>query len=85
MDRMKNEKWMICDRTRDLCVMYNGERYIEVPFTKEKLMENIEVRDEFDTLWKGFLESVTIPDRVNYKLQLNNMPKRYRKFMKEMY
>lgn len=83
-DRMKNEKWIICDRTRNKAIIYNGKDYMEVPFPKDKIVAADNTGINFDKLWKGFLNSITIQDRINYKLQLNNMPKRYRAFMKEM-
>ena len=79
-DRMKNERWVINDKNRGKAVVYNGEIYKEVDF------EGFEMdfdNEGFETLWKKFLETVTIRERINFKLQSGNMPKRYRRFMTE--
>ncbi len=82
-DRMKNEKWIIHDKTRNKAVIYDLEKYFEVPFIGRDKDSILLEDDRFEKLWKEFLESVTISERTNYRLQLNNMPKRYRKYMTE--
>jgi probable DNA metabolism protein len=39
--------------------------------------------DEYQDLWKIFFENIAIKERINPKLQRNNLPLRFRKDMTE--
>ena len=82
-DRMKNEKWIIHDTRRMRAAVYNTKELIQVPFEGRDL-ENMKQADEgFEMMWCEFLKALTIRERINYSLQNNNMPKRYRRYMTE--
>lgn len=40
-------------------------------------------RDDYEAMWREYLNRLTIPERRNLFLQRGNLPKKYRKFMTE--
>ncbi len=84
--RLKNEKWIIEDEKRGKLSLYDGTNYLIVDstdFDKSKIISTID-EEEFATLWKGFINAVTIKERTNKRCQMNFMPKKYWKYMLEM-
>jgi len=54
-------------------------------FKDGKLNEKLMAEDEkqFQELWKGYFNSMTIKERINPKLHRQNLPKRYWKYLTE--
>lgn len=50
---------------------------------EEKLMELDRTKEEYSDLWKVFFDSIAVKERENIKLQNNNLPVKYRKYMTE--
>lgn len=82
-DRLKNEKWIIHDTKRKSAAVYNTKELIQVPFEGKDLESMKHMDDSFEMMWCEFLKALTIKERINYSLQNNNLPKRYRKYMTE--
>lgn len=85
-DRLGGEKWIIHDLKRETAIMYYSDRFEYVSLSRDyslKILENS--NDDFiETLWKTYFKSVTIENRINKKLQLKHIPKRYWKNLTEM-
>jgi len=76
-DRFPSEQFLIFDKTHKHAFVYhNGEKslipleHLELPKAKTK-------EEEIRTLWKQFYRTIAIEGRINLKLRMNNMPKRY--------
>ena len=81
--RLSNESWLICDVKRKKVCLYCERLYIflvdELPCL---LLSNEEYN--FNRLWQTFYDSIAIKERKNLRCQMNNMPKRYWRFLVEM-
>jgi len=82
-DRFPNEQFLIYDETHKYALIYqNGEctirqlEHFEVP----KACEN---EEKYRKLWIRFYDTIAIESRINPKLRINNMPKRYWKHLTE--
>lgn len=89
--RFPCEKWAIYDSKRKSAVIYNGKEssYIQEFELNRELAENIDgmISEEeavYQKLWKGYFKNIAIKERENRKLQMQFMPKKYWKFLKEM-
>ena len=50
---------------------------------EEKIRELDETKEEYSELWRVFFDSIAIKERENKKLQIENLPIKYRKNMTE--
>ena len=51
----------------------------------EELELSVSASEElWQKLWKRFVDSIAIKERINPRLQMQMLPKRFRKYMKEM-
>lgn len=86
-DRFPLENFIIYDENHFSYLIHPRRRPWMIVTDEEGCWEIPEVysgeESEWQKLWKGFKESVTIQERQNLKLQQSNMPLRYRKEMKE--
>lgn len=86
-DRLSGERLMIWDRSRNLAgISLPGKGQALVYLTEEQseLLERLkEEQLPTEELWKTFVESISIRERENKKLQQTNLPLRYRKDMTE--
>lgn len=88
-DRLPMEHWVIHDVERDEVWIHRaGEDwlYIRHPdFRQDPQMMLSSSEYAFTEWWKTFTESVAILERRNPKLQMQMLPKRYWKYMPEMF
>lgn len=88
-DRLPMENWVIHDVERDEVWIHRaGEDwlYIRHPdFRQDPQMMLSSSEYAFTEWWKTFTESVAILERRNPKLQMQMLPKRYWKYMPEMF
>ncbi len=88
-DRLPNEKFMIYDESRKLATFHipgNSWVLAQVPELEQKTLEEIPAyEDEYRALWKIFFEHIAIKERINPKLQRNNLPLRFRDDMTEFH
>lgn len=79
--RFQDQPWIIHDRRRAVCALYNGEEVIfasEVPDFVSKDSD-----EEYEELWKKYFTSIAIESRKNPRLQRSHMPRRYWKHLPE--
>lgn len=85
-DRMKNENFVIYDRTHKAALIYKKgfqwELYQNMDLEKEKL-KYAQCEEHIKALWKTFFHTITIEERANQKLQSQLIPLKFRKFMTE--
>ena len=91
-DRFADQQWIIYDLKRKYGLYYNLEKtevvyFDNLPINKlsGKLHEDLLAEDELDFQgsWKQYLQSITIKERKNLKLQRQHMPKRFWKYLTE--
>jgi len=89
-DRFPRERFLIYDENRKIASLHVPEHswiIISVPDLNSNDVDTNEnlsfVEDEYRDLWKIFFQNIAIKDRVNPKLQRNNLPLRFRKDMTE--
>ncbi len=86
-DRLPNERFVIFDSNRDICSLHlPGKPWIIAEFPDmDSTGYDVIVDDEYENLWKIFFSSIAIKERINPKLQRNNLPIRFRKDMNEFH
>lgn len=94
-DRFGDQSWLIYDAKRHYGCYYDGKTVIritfesedEIPFSLEDGKLNADVLSDndqlFQELWRTYFKAVCIKERMNPKKQLNDMPRRYWKYMTE--
>ncbi len=86
-DRFPRENWVIYDRTHaEFLVHPAGKRWVLVQggeLDQEVTGQITEVQREYEKLWKGFFQTISIQERENLKCQQTHMPVRYRKSVTE--
>lgn len=81
--RFPSQLFMIFDRKRHICVLHpKGFKWTICPY--DPSMDDISRFDsQFENLWQRYFKILSIPERVNPKLQKGIMPKRYWKYLIE--
>lgn len=94
-DRFRDQTWLIFDVKRMYGYYYDQNEVTRITFTDDttlpfdlvsgKLNEDILSEDDqlFQNLWKTYFKAICIRERINPKKQLNDMPRRYWKYMTE--
>lgn len=85
-DRLSMEKFVIYDKGRNACslyIPYKSWMIVDTPKMDLFYNKKTEDIDEYEELWKIFFDSIAIKERINPKLQRNNLPLRFRKDMTE--
>lgn len=86
-DRYADQQWIIYDLKRKYGIFYNQEEvtYIHLEIDKKRRktdwMDTSEM--EFQQLWQNYFKSVNIQSRINTKLHVQHVPKRYWKYLTE--
>ena len=76
-DRFPGEQFMIYDKSHKCTFVYqDGERSL-ISLEDLELPEVGEEEEAYRKLWKRFYSTIAIEGRINLKLRMNNMPKRY--------
>lgn len=81
-ERLKNFKWIIHDKKREKLSIYDTKT---VKFLNRTDL-NTSFSDEeslYQNLWKCYFKIMAIEERKNLKLQQQNMPKKYWKYLTE--
>ena len=88
-DRFPLENWAIWDKTHHAFLVHKARQNWGIVWSEElnrggaeKLSQN---EAEYEKLWQGFFESISIKERENPHLQRTNLPVRYRREMPEFY
>ncbi len=86
-DRLPGERFLIYDGNRKLAALHvpNTPWIIaEVPeIDQDRIREVSEYEDRYKDMWITFFDHIAIKERVNPKLQRNNLPMRFRDDMTE--
>ena len=83
-DRFPLTPFIIRDVKRGLSAVYNGQVTItEMPL--ENIPKISDDEEEYQKLWRQFIDSVNIKERKNPKCQRTMMPKKYWRYMLETY
>lgn len=87
VDRFPRERFLIYDENRKLATFHiPGNPWIlaQVPEIDQEGLDRISfIEDDYRDLWKIFFHNIAIKERINLKLQRNNLPLRFRKDMTE--
>ena len=94
-DRFNDQPWLIYDAKRHYGYHYDGQQVIRITFEDEtavpfnlsngKLDESVLSSDDqlLQNLWRTYFKAICIRERLNPRKQLNDMPRRYWKYMTE--
>ena len=95
-DRFRDQPWLIYDARRHYGYYFDGsDKPVRVTFEDEsavpfsladgKLNEEVMSSDDrlFQDLWRTYFKAICIRERINPRKQLNDMPRRYWKYMTE--
>jgi len=82
-DRFPSEQFLIYDESHKYAIVHqNGEGTI-IPLENLELPEACAKEETYRALWKRFYDTIAIEGRINPKLRMGNMPKRYWKHLTE--
>lgn len=87
-DRFSCERWVIADTVHRTILLHGVNRHAvyatmsEADFEQLQLMYSAE-EENWQKLWKLFVDTIAIKERVNPDLQRQMLPLRFRKYMKE--
>lgn len=82
-ERLSCQPFIIHDKKRNLCAVFDGRELImtdEAPVIPDG---RTGTEDAYSALWKAFFKSVAIRERKNPRLQMQFVPKKYRKNLTE--
>ena len=95
-DRFRDQPWLIYDAKRHYGYYYDGEAdAMHITFTDETVLpfnladgklneESLSSDDHLlQDLWRTYFKAICIRERLNPRKQLNDMPRRYWKYMTE--
>lgn len=84
-DRYADQRWMIYDKVRNYGIYYDLER-VETVWMEIDKQDGIwdEAEGDYQALWQTYYKGANIASRVNRKLLLQHMPKRYWKYLPEL-
>ena len=87
VDRLPREKFAIIDGNRNTCALHLPQKpWVLVDVVDSDSLDEYHKQDGFDEyedLWKIFFDNIAIKERINPKLQRNNIPLRFRDDMVE--
>lgn len=81
--RLSDQFWIIHDTKRNFAAVYNTSKCVFTDLPAELQYQSAKTDDQFEELWKNYFNSICIKDRVNPKLQKQNMPQKYWKYLVE--
>ena len=94
-DRFNDQPWLIYDAKRHYGFYYDGQTAIRITFEDEasvpfnlsdgKLNEDVLSSDDqlLQNLWRTYFKAICIKEHMNPRKQLQDMPRRYWKYMTE--
>lgn len=86
-NRLPLENWMICDKTHQMFLVHEARKQWILVHDSKVDMEKIEqyscAENEYQILWKSFVESLAIKERKNLGLQRQHAPIYRRTYMVE--
>lgn len=82
-DRMNSFNWIIHDTGRNIFAVYNKKECVIGHSLPGQLPKLVDIDADFEGLWRSYAVHATIEERLNLKLQMNFMPKKYWHFLTE--
>ena len=83
VERMTSYNWIIHDTIRNVFAVYNKKECIIGHSVPANLPVLTDIEADFEDLWRSYTVHVAIKERLNLKLQMNFMPKKYWHFLTE--
>lgn len=91
-DRYADQKWAIYDEKRQYGYFYDLEKLEKISLNDDLIINNKINQDYltddeklFQTMWYRYCNALTIKERINPKLQRQNMPRRFWQHLPEMH
>lgn len=93
VDRYADQKWAIYDEKRRYGYFYDLNQIEQISLSdKDDLITNSQINQKylssdeilFQTMWHRYCNSLTIKERINPKLQRQQMPRRFWQYLPEM-
>ena len=75
--RLPSMNFVIHDKTRELCFIYNGKEYRIINSHGIKIPKVSYKEQKYQELWKMFFKTIAIKERTNPRCQMQFMPKKY--------
>ena len=75
--RLPSMNFMIHDKNRNLCFIYNTKEYKVINSQNIRIPDVSENEKLYQDLWKMFFKTIAIKERTNPKCQMQFMPKKY--------
>jgi len=82
-ERFSGQNWIIHDIKRNHAVVYNCREWVIVHDALDHIPDPDSRDMDYQKLWKGFFNSISVQNRTNPKLQRGLMPRRYWKNLTE--
>lgn len=77
INRLPTQNFIIHDKTRNICFLYNGTEYKIIDNINFKVPDISEQEQKYQELWKLFFKTIAIKERTNLRCQMQYMPKKY--------
>ena len=77
INRLVSQNFIINDKNRDVCLIYNGKEYQIIDSTNLKIPNISANEQKYQELWRLFFKTIAISERKNPKCQMQFMPKKY--------
>ena len=75
--RLPTQNFIIHDKIRNICLLYNGKEYQIIDATNLKIPAISAKEQKYQELWKLFFNTIAISERKNPRCQMQYMPKKY--------
>ena len=85
VDRLHTQHFIIHDISRNLAVLYDTKQWILSEVPKEINLNFSEKEQAYRSMWKNFVQTIAVENRVSQKRQNAVLPKRLRKNMLEFW
>lgn len=86
-NRYADQQWIIYDLKRKYGLFYDLHKIepMQLDFNENSLSPEafVESEAQYSQLWKDYFKSTTIKSRINTKLHIRHVPKRYWKYLNE--
>ena len=77
MRRLPTQNFIINDKNRNICFLYNTHEYKIIDSTNLTIPDITEEEQKYQELWKLFFKTIAIQERKNARCQMQFMPKKY--------
>lgn len=77
IQRLPTQNFIIHDKIRNICLLYNRKEYKIVDATHLKIPDISVEEQKYQELWKLFFKTIAISERKNPRCQRQYMPKKY--------